>query len=650
MSLARILFYSLVDGLITALLGAVIVVSFRTVENRWLDGGLEPLPLLTLGDQFGAFLVPVLGIAVLAALVAVLVRGLSRFGLLAQGSAVWLATASFLVMTYFPHRLVPALAKRSPQNLAIWLSDQQLQWRAQEPLLWLWAAVLILVLLVARVFADSASRAGKLLRRWIPLAAIVLSLGVLAIPAIYASLVDPAPTRRNVLLVVLDTVAAGHMRVYGYARDTTPELEALAKRGTLFAHAYTVAGWTLPSHASMFTGVWPVRHGATQERVRLDLSWNTLAEILRSEGYRTFAAAGNPVVSSITQLDQGFTQFVPTWRKDVASAYRGTGQHPNNAAVLRFLDSLDRDEHFFAFLNYNDAHAPYAPPEPYRSRFLPKDVTAERIREINQNWRSYYVGQSRLGPEELDILRALYDAELSRLSKVVADLVMGLEERRLLHNTLVIITADHGENVGDHGHLDHVFNLYDTVLRVPLFIFGAGTEAAFVDDRPVSVADIFLTVLAAAGSSWSRAEGPTRNLLAMDASDSRPVEMVAEYYFPNQALSTFDTEMLQGSRAKLTPYLRRLRALRTESWKLIWASDGRHELYAITEDPQETANRSEHEAPRVVLMEQRLEELLTTLKRAPFRFVDEPPPPEIAGFEDANEEMIERLRSLGYVR
>jgi arylsulfatase A-like enzyme len=543
---------------------------------------------------------------------------------------------------------VAAVAERLPQNLAIWLIDQHLQLAPHSFLLSACMAALILIPLVARVFAHRESRASKLLRSWLPLGSVVLAIGLLAIPAIDASLRDRPPGRRNVVLVVLDTFAAGHMRAYGYARDTSPGLEALARRGTLFAQAYTVAGWTLPAHASMFTGVWPVRHGADQERVRLDLTWNTLAEILRAEGYRTFAAVNNPIVSSLTHLDQGFTKFVPTWRRPVAGAYGRNGQHPNTTAALRFLDGLDRDEPFFVFLNYSDAHAPYMPPEPYRSRFLSPGVTAARINNIKQDYRSYYLGRNRLGPEEFDILRALYDAELSHVSEAVADLIQRLEERGLLQNTLVIITADHGENVGDHGHLDHVFNLYDTVLRVPLFVLGAGARAAFVCDRLVSVVDIFPTVLAAARSSWSPREGPTRNLLAMDTSAAEPAEMVAEYYFPNQTLSTFDPEMLRGSRPQLAPYLRRLRVLRTESWKLIWSSDGRHELYSIGADPEEMANRSPDEAERVIKMEKRLEELLASLKGAPFRFVDEPPPAAIAGFEDANEEMIERLRSLGY--
>jgi arylsulfatase A-like enzyme len=446
-----------------------------------------------------------------------------------------------------------------------------------------------------------------------------------------------------VLLIVMDTVRADRLGANGYPRPTSPELDAFAREAIRFETFQAPAPWTLPSHASLFTGLYPMAHGATQERLRLERRFATLAERLRDAGYRTFAASANPIVGPDSGLDQGFARFVEAWRAG------DPAEHPVSSAFERFLASADPGRPYFAFLNYMEAHSPYTPPPALQQRFARQPVrpmVADRVGR--RPWASWYLD----GPypeSERALLSDLYDAEIAQLSAELGRLLGVLRRDPRWPDTLVAVTSDHGEHFGEHDRIEHMFSLYEPVLRVPLLLrLPGGARAGEVETRPGQLTDLAATLLAASGLDASSLSPQAVDLLAPGA---RREELVAEYYFPRQVLGLLSPgELVRAQR--IAPHLRRLRAIRRGDRKLVWGSDGRHELYDLRSDPGETrdllAGGGDGGEARA------LDELLAaTLERFGAPFAVSPPrlDERVAGLaERADPETVARLRELGYVR
>lgn len=653
----RWVLHVLCDSLFVTFAIVLAIEGSNVVANGYLSAGMYAHMVFDCGERFANLWIPLF-------LLTCFFRVISRAGTRLR---VWKLSPRFLsaalalgmlaLLVVFRHPISILAIEMAPDSLKDFLLERRLRWKALDHQSW----ILLILLGITPLAVLQASRSrwpdSRTLNRWIPLFTLVC-VGSLfgAHWAFRTKLSLRSPNQRNVVLIVLDTVSARHLRSRGAARDPMPELEALMRSGRSFPNAYSVAPWTLPSHASMFTGLDPMRHGATQESMVLDPRHHTLAEVLRNEGFHTFAAVGNPIVSSYTGLEQGFSSFLPTWSKEVQSAFSVPGEHVNNVAALRFLDGLESDAPFFLFLNYIEAHLPYEPPEALRENFLPDGVDGREAMSIDQDWTAYYAGLNRLTPHDFEVLNALYDAELALVSRAVGDLLDDLRERGVLENTTVILTSDHGENIGDHGHMDHAFNLYDSLLHVPFLVLGADVPEAEVDPSPATSIDVFPTLLHAAQSSHRAAVSHGRDLLADWGDEGEaPEEWISHYFFPSQALSMFPPEQWQAAdedhRERLSRFLRRLHSLRTREWKLIWSSDGRHELFDLAEDLLETKNVAE--AHPVVLGEmiQRLRDRLSALRGAEVPLeIDPHLNLGVRGFEDLDPETAAMLRSLGYVR
>lgn len=426
----------------------------------------------------------------------------------------------------------------------------------------------------------------------------------------------PDPARPNVLWVVWDTVRAQNMSVYGYERPTTPHLEVWSQDARVFEDAISAASITTSSHASMFTGLLPFEHGVGNGHERLGESFRTVAELLAEGGYRTYLFSSNPYVGPETALDRGFQvaekPMSPRFEREFARLrsqktrgyvragakardflfLAGSGQLARQGLV-EWLERSAEDDPFFAVLNYMEAHLPLAPDRRFRERFMtPEQV--ERSYEIPllgmPVWK-FTAGVSQLTPEQIEIARLTYDAAIAELDELFRDLLQDLERRGHLDDTLVILTSDHGELLGEHHMWNHQYALYDELLRVPLILHHPGLVSPGREDRPVMNLDLFPTVLELAGSPAARSATSGASLL--EPLEARP--RLSEYLYPAGLFLELVAEEHPGFDA--TPWRRSLRSLRSGGVKYIWASDGRHELYDLGSDRTEGRDLMQQRAP-----------------------------------------------------
>jgi arylsulfatase A-like enzyme/tetratricopeptide (TPR) repeat protein len=405
--------------------------------------------------------------------------------------------------------------------------------------------------------------------------------------SLFLALAAAAGPRPNVLLVTVDTLRADRVGAYGYAPAATPTLDRIAREGVVVEDAVVQVPQTRPSHVSILTGRLPFEHGIRDNSSPpLDAKWPTLATILRGHGYDTGAAVGAYPVARASGLDRGFAAFDDPF----GSGETATARNPRTErragevvdAALRWLDRPATDP-FFLWVHVFDPHAPYEPPEPYAARFAKQP----------------------------------YDGEVAYADAQLARLLERLEAKKLLDRTLVVVTADHGEGLGDHGEEEHLLFVYDSTLHVPLMLRAPGmlTAGTRVRGQFRSV-DLVATVLDLLGLPAVATSGASR------ADALRTGGRIPD----NESY----TESLYGS---LHFGWAPLRALRAEGWKYIDAP--RAELYRVADDRSETRNLISLREGVATAMQRRLLALDSGRPAAPSVAVD-------AG-------AAERLAALGYV-
>ncbi len=446
----------------------------------------------------------------------------------------------------------------------------------------------------------------------------------------------------SVVLVVLDTSRADRFGSYGYQRETTPFLDRLAGQGVRFTRAYSTSCWTLPSHASMFTGLYPFSHGATQEHLYLEDSCLTLAERFAAQGYQTVAFSANPLVGSSTNLSQGFQTFHEVWKMERTKKITRWGDsypHRVNYELRRWWkQERNREKPLFLFINYLDTHAPYRPPDRQALLMLEERELAA-ARALPQRWTDYFLGRIVYDALAFRLLSSLYDAELRRLDEAMEDVAGLLEREGMMDNTVLVVTSDHGENLGEHGLVDHVFSLYNTTLHIPLImvhreLFPAGATC----DAPVVISDIFPTLVQACGLESEGEPGHAIPLLPEQWERiDRDRPLLSEYGYPQQALGAF--RQRDRDLSVLDRYRRSLRSLIRGDYKLIVGSDQISELYHLSSDPGEYDNLIESMPEVGQALRGGMEALLEELPSAGERSA-------VPEFSPATRE---RLRVLGYV-
>ena len=498
-----------------------------------------------------------------------------------------------------------------------------------------------------------------------PLLALALCASALA-PACGRGAEPAAGPRPNVLWIVWDTVRADRLSLYGHGRPTTPFLEEWARGARTFENCVSTAGSTVPSHASMFTGLLPSEHGTTNADRHLDGGHVTAAERFRAAGYRTYLWAANPHISAAHQFTQGFDREEHPWDErfeEEAVRILRAKLDPSDASselpgrlrgdarlrtwdvkaagalaqrgLLEFLGE-DPGRPFFAFLNYMEAHRPFVPSAEHRRRVMSPDQV-ERSYAVDRSWETlwrYTFGLHEYSAEELEVMALTYEATLAELDDLFRDLIGALERGGYLEDTIVVLTSDHGEHLGEHHMLDHQYSLYEGLVRVPLVLSYPGRVPPGRETRPVANHDVLPTLLELADLPLGEGRPPSsRSLLAPLDERPRLAEHLAQYPGPIKTVVELHPDFDPD------PFQRQLRAYYEGPLKLIWSSDGRHELYDLSrghDEREDLASQRPEETRRLV---DALEALVDGLE--PHRHSEE-------GAAAMTEAQRRRLRAVGY--
>jgi arylsulfatase A-like enzyme len=481
---------------------------------------------------------------------------------------------------------------------------------------------------------------------------------------------QPAPGARggpNVVLIVLDSVRARQLSCYGYSRTTTPRIDAFSRQGVRFTRCHSTASTSLPSHASLFTGLFPTRHGAHAVRsdtdstgLRLDPlgpSVDTLADILRSHHYATAGISANfAQVTRAHGLDRGFGYYeafpsdvfsgtahrplieriwrqLPTWfvwsaiDNWVAVPYR-PAEEINEKARKWLLQRRRPGAPYFLFLNYMDAHTPYAvrkgfgqsAPEDGVSHGFPVHyLPFSTVREVSR-------GERDLTRAEAAHIASLYNGSLSYLDEQVGRFIDFIDQQADGSKTWIIVTSDHGESLGEHRTLMHGTSLYEELIHVPLIVRPPSSSSrprGIVDERLIQLVDVLPLILDAVGI-----DSPPRL-------DGIAPETGREAAYAESSPNSYQVA-LAGARQR-----RDLRALIYGTWKYIESSNTPEELFDLAQDPLELVNLANSHPARTADMRARLAAWKEALARgaAP-----------AAAQQPVSAEQRERLRALGYLR
>ena len=460
-----------------------------------------------------------------------------------------------------------------------------------------------------------------------------------------------ASGRPNIVLVTMDTVRADHLSLYGYARDTTPFLKEFAKGATVYEEAVASSNITLTTHASLFTGLYGSWHGAhlapPEFPVGLPLSSRhpTLAEVLSASGYRTMAVVANvgylgpgcgltrgfqtshvlaPAVASLQLLLRShLCPLVDALvSSDELSAVSSRAEEVNQTVSALLVQAKRDAVPFFLFVNYMDAHYPYAPPAPFNTIF-PGRNRSLRYRAYRAMRFHVMVGDRGILPEEREHFVSQYDSAIRYLDSQLARLVSQLKDLGLFQNSLIVITSDHGEAFGEHNRIGHSHSAYESEVHVPLIIKYPYQAQPRVIGTLVSQVDVMPTVLSALGLQ-SPAQTQGESLQDVDHDTSR---FVMSESFPNN----------QGN-PRFVGFMRMDRAVFSGTMKLIASGNGGRELYDLSHDPEEISNQYRPDSGVAAALGAYLEDWL---KRRPSGSNDN---------EKLDEETLRRLRSLGYVQ
>ncbi len=398
---------------------------------------------------------------------------------------------------------------------------------------------------------------------------------------------EPEPVR-SVVLIVVDTLRADHLGTYGHPAATSSALDRRALQGALFERAFAPSSWTLPSFASLFTGVWPAAHGvgrepgAEKDYTALSGQLRVLAEILAERGFETAAIVNNPFLHPGFGLARGFEVY--------RYVYGNLLHQPRASQIawagLRWLDERDPSRRFLLVLHFFDPHLSYDPHASVRGTFTSgyRGSLELPVGGFGPASNSTWLPPD---PEDRHFVSAAYDEEVLFVDRQLERFFAGLEERGLAEETLVVLTADHGEELFDHGGFEHGHSLYQEILHVPLAVWGPGVLPGRID-APVSLVDVLPTLLEALALP---------SVPDLDGTSLWPL-LVKRQPLPERPIVAEGT--LHGPER---------RALVRWPWKLVEVDGGPPRLFDLERDPAEEHDLAASESERLGTLGEELSRL-----------------------------------------
>ena len=472
----------------------------------------------------------------------------------------------------------------------------------------------------------------------------LLGLGITAVLAgasVGCGLSRPEPPA-NVIVISVDTLRADHMSLYGYPRLTSPRIDAFAETAVAFDHARAPWPKTVPSMVSIFTSRPPhltgVMFGSRDQYISDEEL--LLAEIAKQHGLRTAGIVSNGVLGAATNFGQGFDTYIETYK--LINGPLGYRAETVTAAAEQWLRARQTDQPFFLWVHYVDPHATYVPPEEYAAPFLQDDsydATPLRLNEDDNNFDSGVAGRywRRNGSQqERGWYIANYDGEIAYTDAMIGRLLDVVEERGFFSNSLIVLTADHGESLGEHRYFfEHGWYPYNATAWVPFVVYWPGVpDPGRRVSYPVSLMHLVPTIV---------------DLMEWEVDNSRFHGVSLVPVLRGEQERVDDYVVVEAGEGGLQAH-EFLRSIEDARWKLLHVPNERYqrqmqgmeyELYEVRSDPMETRNIvSEH--PHLV-------ELMKTLLAARVTSPD-PTSTEPGRLPSYSPEEIENLRSLGYIR
>lgn len=417
----------------------------------------------------------------------------------------------------------------------------------------------------------------------------------------------------NVILISLDTLRADRLGAYHYSRTTSPFLDSWAASSAVFDHAISAAPWTLPSHVSMLTGLYPSSHGVNKAKERgIGTVTEYLPETLKKAGYQTFAFTAGGYVSERYGFGRGFDSFFFNHGEDVSEA-RG---FPYTIKLAREkLATIDRQRPFFLFLHTYAVHCPYNPPAPYDTMF----TSAGALPIDSDKCNRYYNEQDDFTEKHALYLSDRYDGSIRYLDTQLEQFFAWLKEDKLFDDTIIIVTSDHGEEFFEHGRIGHKKSLYRELISIPLIIGGPGIKPQRVPES-VSNVDIFPTILELLGLPPSKQpEGHSLHALLHGQQEifSRPPYQYSELHHGGKLRSLFDP---------------------SSEHYILDLKNGESKLFNSVADPLEHKDVAAAMSDRIIEWKGILERITKGLVERPTGTVD-----------PATKEQLEQLKTLGYL-